>query len=804
MRIPKPTKKIWLFTKNQSFTQKVISAINQNEYEIIIFEKTSGNDKAISSENAHQTILIIDFDTVTDFNYLKFLQQSKQNFSTFVIGKGFQEQAGKQSIHYLPSNFTEERLKSAIKSISDNNNAGPISFTTDKVTALTDLSGSQAGRLKDESIKDLLSLAIEQSTNMVVITDKDGNIIYVNHHFMQHTGFKWEDISGKHIRILKSGFHDQLFYQKLWEQLKCGKTWSGEFRNKKKDGNYYWEHASISPVFDTEGHINYYLAIKRDISHEKRQEKLLKDKEQKLIEANETAVNALEAKNRFLSFISHEIRNPLNAVISVANLLAQTKLDIEQKELMEVLNFSSDNLMALINDVLDLNKMEAGKAQFETIPVDLNQMCSRIVATHQPKAREKGLSLSFIPLQGSSKVKTDILRLTQVLNNIIGNALKFTQIGEILLELKGQISPDGQKLKVLFSVKDTGKGISKDKIENIFEPYTQEKAQIARQFGGTGLGLSISKKIIEGLGGSLSVESTEGTGSKFYFTLEMETTQIHESLLEDQSQAYNTSNIENLKVLLVEDSPMNILIMEKFFRKWMLRFRIASSGKECFDWLKQEQFDLVLLDIYLPDMDGFEISSRIRASVNQRIAEIPIIGLTAASEHEINEKAIAMGMNDMVLKPFKPQVLVEKMARFAPEPFQNELKSKTEDVFKNEKWREIQMKKLVDIDSLKEIAGDDLELFVQTIIFSLEALRTNYLEGFYKKNSEQVQLARHNLYPTLRNFGMEKLETLIEAHKQFQQSFPQEAYKEPGEAMVLEIIETCKEIVQYLEEQVKE
>lgn len=792
-----------------SFFQKTILFSKQEELSRLIISQLECLGIKCEQKQllAKDDLLAIDKETlvIIDGNELNFQEKEllkwfsdSVNWFILVLDEDRDEQDAETGPVILTFPWSETDFLQAVELAGLRAHTGVSQeLVTDRTEGLSPASNA----LPLSDLYELLFLAIEQSATMVIITNHEGVIVYVNSSFLNHTGYVAGELIGQHVRILKSGQQEESFYKQMWDLLHDGQTWSGEFHNRRKDGSLYWERSTISPVRTSWGETVYYLSLKTDVSAEKEHQQMMQEKELKLVEAKEEAISALESKSGFLSFISHEIRTPLNAVISIANLLSQTPLNTEQKELADVLTYSSNNLMALINDVLDLSKMDAGKFQFEAVAVDLNQMCSRIVASYQPKAREKSLGLAFFPLPERCRIKTDVLRLTQVLNNLLNNALKFTVAGGVELSLNAEKAQEPGKIRVSFSVKDSGIGISAQKLDYIFEPYTQEKAMISRAFGGTGLGLSISQKIIMALGGKIQVKSREGEGSVFSFTLEFEEARASEPLSDAKSLAEKMPDLQLLKVLLVEDNQMNILIMEKFFSKWKLSYRVAKDGRECFEWLERESYDLLLLDVYLPDMDGFEIAKTIRLSKKANTRKVGIIGLTAAAEPEIREKAMAAGMNDLVVKPFKPEVLAGKMAMFL-------LETKTKIIDSGNEpqqfltRREFHMKKLVDIEAIRDIAGEDMDIFVQTIVFSLETLRTEFLDGFYKKDTEKIKLARHNLYPTMRNFGMERLEALIESHKQMQEKDPEGGYNENAEAVVLEIAETCKEIVQYLEEQV--
>ena len=368
-----------------------------------------------------------------------------------------------------------------------------------------------------------LSTAVEQSPLSIVITDLDGRIEYANPRFTEVTGYTLEEAIGENPRILKSGHNPPELYEELWNTITGGAIWHGELLNRKREGELYWEKAAIGPVRDESGETTHYLAIKEDISERK-------GMIDEIRHAKEEAESANHAKSEFLATMSHEIRTPMNAILGMGELLAETALDDEQHQYLDILNRGGRNLLELIDDILDLSRIEANRLELNPEPFDLNDLIHGVTQVLGVRAREKGLSLEAeISAATPRYLIGDPKRLRQVLVNLVGNAIKFTHQGSITV----RVSPfsDTDPLMLQFAVEDSGIGIAEEKLVTIFDPFTQADGSVTRDYGGTGLGLSISTKLAELMGGCLWVDSEAGRGSTFAFTATF--TRPHEEVVSD-------------------------------------------------------------------------------------------------------------------------------------------------------------------------------------------------------------------------------------------------------------------------------
>jgi PAS domain S-box-containing protein len=374
--------------------------------------------------------------------------------------------------------------------------------------------------------------------------------------------------------------------------------------------------------------------------------------------AKEKAEEAAKEKETFLSTISHEIRTPLNGIIGSVHLLELQNKDNSLNERLKVLRFSSDNLLSLVNDVLDYNKISSGNIELESSPFNLSQLLGSIYANYQTQADEKGLQLNLNTNKKMVNIYIgDSVRISQVLNNLIGNAIKFTKKGKVDIDVK-VIKASNKRQTLRFSVIDTGVGISRDKTGIIFEVFKQAENYITREYGGSGLGLSITKNLLSLMNSEIHLKSERDKGSLFYFDLELLIAQGSSKL---QPRLSIVEKL-NLKVLLVEDNTVNRMIAREFLKNWGCKVIEAENGKKAMEILQHEVVDIVLLDLQMPVMDGYETIGHIRELQNAN-KYVPVLALTAETIGEVAERVIKIGMNGLVSKPFHPEELHKKIIK---------------------------------------------------------------------------------------------------------------------------------------------
>lgn len=421
-----------------------------------------------------------------------------------------------------------------------------------------------------------------------------------------------------------------------------------EVQYRRKDGSLFWGLLTSNKTKDEQGSEVYDGAL-RDITD-------LKQLREELILAKEAAEKSSLAKSQFLSTMSHEIRTPMNAVIGASNLLLQDEPRKEQMENLLLLKSAGNNLMRLINNILDFSKIELDKVEFEKVPVDLKQLLFEIIETHRIEAQKKQIVLEHELSALKDRYILDPIRFTQVMNNLLSNAVKFTDEGKVSVtaELVGETLEEST---FLFTVKDTGIGIAAERHQKVFDSFSQEDIDITRRYGGSGLGLAITRRIIQRLGSTITLKSEKGEGAAFSFILTFQ--KSRETIVAPPFiQQFSSSSLSGMKILLVEDNRMNTVIITKFLARWGAVCTACENGPDAIRKAQEETFDLILMDLHMPGMDGFQTTKEIRL-FNK---EIPIFALTADAFAETRISALASGMNDFIPKPFDPQELFNKAA----------------------------------------------------------------------------------------------------------------------------------------------
>ena len=457
------------------------------------------------------------------------------------------------------------------------------------------------------------------------------------------------EIEGTNIENWFTKEHIRLF--KNIEESLAGnntKNWQGELAFTSKRKRTFFAFVNIVPFMDNS---NRFLKISiLDISE-------IKMAQFELMKAKQKAEVASQAKSRFLSNMSHELRTPLNGIIGASNLLLQESYLADQKSHLDILKYSSEHMMSLINEILDFNKIEAGKFQLEQAPVDMKKFLEKLITRFSVQAHAKGLKFSSdIDDHLDIEFLTDETKLNQVFGNLLSNAIKFTHKGEITLVAK-KIFSTSQKATIQFMVKDTGIGIASNKQEEIFESFTQADVDTTRKYGGTGLGLSISKKMVNLFHGDLMLKSEEGKGSTFYFTLELVINENRKMYINEE-RVKQLTVFTGVKVLVAEDNAVNMAIARRFLTKWGIEVHEACNGREAVELFRKVAFDLILIDLEMPEMDGITALSEIR-KINDKV---PAIAFTAAVYDNMRADLIQKGFMEFVPKPFRPEDLHDKIA----------------------------------------------------------------------------------------------------------------------------------------------
>lgn len=483
--------------------------------------------------------------------------------------------------------------------------------------------------------------------------DTKGIIRRVYDRFCKMTGYSKEELIGKEaIATLVVEGYEHILKEQDQNRLN-NQAGVYEIQVRRKDGKQIWVLISGAPFYNSNGDVIGSLGIHFDITDRKELESNLKIARQK-------AVDAQKAEQQFLANMSHEIRTPLNAIIGMSHLLNDTDLDEKQKEFVEILSDSATLLKGLVSDILDISKIDSGMAEANITHFDLRDFFSRLIKTFEIRAHDKGIKLvDDIQLADSCVVHADNQWLNQIFINLISNGIKFTSQGEVKLSVKKLKSAETSSL-FYFEVSDTGIGMKESEIETIFTSFKQANTSVRTEFGGTGLGLSIASRLVSLLGGELEVESEEGKGSRFFFSLNIDTASS-DVIPENVFKEYKITEDNDIKLLIVEDNLMNQKYISALLRKWKLSFDIAENGQQAVDKYKQQHYDLIFMDLSMPIIDGYEATNIIRSLPGD---QIPIIALTASTFLSKKELALKAGMTDFLAKPFTPQELSQMLHKY--------------------------------------------------------------------------------------------------------------------------------------------
>jgi PAS domain S-box-containing protein len=608
----------------------------------------------------------------------------------------------------------------------------------------------QQVKLSEKRYRELINC----SQGIIITHDVHGLIKSINPAVEKILGFPAELVIGQNlISFLPPEDRDQFHSFYLSNLVEKGSV-EGVLRIFNNQGKRIYLLYKNSLVKEA-GSEPYIIGFSQDIS-----ERIIA--EQELEVAREVSEEGTKAKERFLANMSHEIRTPMNGIIGIANLLQKTSLNTKQQNFLSLILESANNLTVIINDILDLEKIIAGKLEFESIPFNINEKVQLVVDSFRYKAEEKDITLLIeSELSNDLYVCGDPYRLSQILTNLISNAIKFTEFGHIGISLKS-LAPGDDSQSISLSITDTGIGISPDKLVAIFDPYVQERSEISRKYGGTGLGLAICKNLVEMQGGKMTVKSEPGQGSCFTIEIAYKKAggKIGKVIFENDFKL-----LVNKHILVAEDVEINQFLVNHILVSWGCIVTIVSNGKEALDQVTDHDFDAVLMDIQMPVMDGIECTKKIRSLTNTIKAGIPVIALTANALKGDDDKYYSAGMNGYLTKPFNENALYNILVQSLNLQPNTDI-ANTHPIMPIRPTNKplISEAALYDLSFLQSMSGNDpnflpmmVKLFVETVPGVL--LKIQEAEGM--KDWKMVGNLAHKLKPTIDTMHISSLKEIV-------------------------------------------
>ncbi|OVE56272.1 PAS domain-containing hybrid sensor histidine kinase/response regulator [Chryseobacterium mucoviscidosis] len=723
-----------------------------------------------------------------------FINAVNDSYKSFERDKELTDHAFRQSEKEYKELFNDlkkenELKQESISSLYESLSLLDSAFDTKKNKDLKELSLYLAEQLKERKrAQDNIKRQEEKYRNIIanmnlglIEVDNDEIVRYANQSFCNVSGFELDEIIGKNpSQLFVQGEANQEFIQEQIELREKGISSVYQLPIKNKRGELRWWAISGAPNYDDHGNLLGSIGIHLDITDQKRLEEDLKQEKSKAIEAS-------KAKEVFLANMSHEIRTPLNAIIGFLRELKRLDLTTTQNQFVENSFNAAQHLLSIINNILDISKIESGEMSLDNTVFSLKECISDIISILQPKARQKKILLKArFSDDLFSAFKADALKIKQILYNIIGNSLKFTNVGEICLECK-VIKDFSNHQKLEICITDTGIGMSEDYVKQIFKKFNQEDSSISRKYGGTGLGMAITRELIHLMKGEIKIKSKKNVGTEISIFLDM-----NKSIEKSESKNIEVKehiSIEGTRVLLVEDNELNQLVAENSLTHFGCEVTKADNGKMAVDILSKQQFDIILMDIQMPELDGIEATKILRQEFR---LGTPIIALTANAFKTEIDNCIAAGMNSYITKPFDEDELLKIIYKNIKMQSNLEINNSEEE------------KILYDLRNIQALSrGNDDFIQKMLSIFITQTQETIPMveKAFEEKNYAEIARLIHRIKPSIEGVGIysikETVKDLEVKSKEQQADFP-ELY-----TMFLEVKETLFTAINQLEREIK-
>jgi len=629
-------------------------------------------------------------------------------------------------------------------------------------------------------------MLIDQLTDAIYLSTLDGTFTGCNRALLEMLGYSYKELMQLSVSAIYAHPDDRRHL--LQQLIDKGEVRDYEVQLKRKNGELIDCLVNSSVRRDQNHEIVGFQGIIRDIT--------LRKKTFELQRAKDLAERANKFKAEFLANMSHEIRTPMNAIGGMLQLLNKTKLEPKQHEYLDGMQTAVDSLLQIINDILDFSKIEAGKMELDNRPFSLQQTVEAIISTIRFKAEEKGLELVLdmdpsIPpnLQG------DPLRINQILLNLISNAIKFTPEGEVRVTIR-LIDKLDHKARLFFSVKDTGIGIEQEKLQDIFESFTQASTDTTRLYGGTGLGLAIVKKLIDMLNGAIMVRSRKGQGSEFIFELELsQTDNVQPASQSEQEKDWSTVQDLQARFLMAEDHALNQLVTTEMLKGRFpsLQIDVAETGRQAISLFEDHNYDLVLMDVQMPEMDGHEAARYIRTHFPKPKSEVPILAFTAYATSGEAEKCLEAGMNDYISKPVRATQLISKIMQML---------DASEQFSKEHFLHESKVQEHISFEYLNTVTEDDEELKLRMMRIMLDEtpMELKSLEEAAAASQwDNLRAVAHKMKSTMQFLG---LEDTLETVKFIEVSARERTHLEQIPEKVRSVVQVCTRALGALQEEI--